>query len=222
MKMRVMALTMLVVGGLGSTSAQTKGDSFGKPGGIYLTSPVRHNYRVYLAKAFADGAEEAGFSRQETRAISQVFLDEAARLPGVPGGSYSNLDSGHSSSETHESNLGDVYADVYGKGYPQCCSEGQSLGEAHSVEKGSFLLRTFHAASDFLEQFSTIKLVVQPAPPRDYKVIINGEECPATEAGIYKVLPGDSVIDATRPSKQKCEWHGSIAAGATQEVDCPL
>ena len=77
-------------------------------------------------------------------------------------------------------------------------------------------------ATGLLERFSTIKLTVKPAPPRDYKVIVNGEECPATEAGIYKVMAGVSVINATRPDKPKCEWHGSIAPGGVQEVNCQL
>jgi len=82
--------------------------------------------------------------------------------------------------------------------------------------------RSVQSATAFFEKYSTIKLIVNPAPPRDYKVIVNGEECPATEAGTYKVMPGESVVNATRPSKPQCEWHGPIAPGAVQEVNCSL
>jgi hypothetical protein len=73
-----------------------------------------------------------------------------------------------------------------------------------------------------LERYSSIKLTVRPAPPRDYKVIVNGTQCPATDQGLYKVMPGESAINVSRPRKAQCEWHGLIAAGAVREVDCNL
>ena len=73
-----------------------------------------------------------------------------------------------------------------------------------------------------MEKFSTIKLEVQPAPPRDYKVVVNGEECPATEEGVYKVLPGDSSINVSRPNLPVCQWRGPLTAGQTRVVNCRL
>jgi hypothetical protein len=74
----------------------------------------------------------------------------------------------------------------------------------------------------YLQKFSTIKLEVQPAPPRDYSVVINGEKCPATDEGIYKVLPGNADVNVTRPAIAPCIWHGPVTEGQIQVVNCKL
>src|SRR4051794_24960436 len=40
-------------------------------------------------------------------------------------------------------------------------------------------------SSLWLVRFPTIRLNVNPTAPRDYVVSINGEDCPATEKGLY-------------------------------------
>src|SRR5262245_59999176 len=42
----------------------------------------------------------------------------------------------------------------------------------------------------WMARFPTIYLIVQPIPPRDYSISINGENCPATERSLYKVPAG--------------------------------
>jgi hypothetical protein len=76
------------------------------------------------------------------------------------------------------------------------------------------------ALSGWLERFPTIHLVVQPAPPRDYSVAINGEDCPATERGLYKVPFGSVEVRVVRTGRPPCVWSGKLVDGRTQEVSC--
>jgi hypothetical protein len=163
--------------------------------GVYLTAPVANEYRRSAANKFSKGAAQAGFSGDETQAFSKGMITGDIRFE--QGGKWGRIVSGD----------------------PNVRIDAEP-GRTKAGYLTSF--STVQSATEFLEKFSTIKLIVKPAPPRDYKVIVNGEECPATEAGIYKVMPGESVINASRPDKPKCEWHGSIAAGAIQQVDCSL
>jgi hypothetical protein len=82
-----------------------------------------------------------------------------------------------------------------------------------------------YAASNFgsyIRRFPTIKISVTPAPPRDYSVMINGENCPATEKSEYKVMPGASTVRVMRPARPVCEWSGTLDEGAIQLVTCGL
>jgi hypothetical protein len=72
----------------------------------------------------------------------------------------------------------------------------------------------------WLVRFPTIRLIVQPAPPRDYRVAINGEDCPATERGLYKVPAGPVMVRVVRTGKPPCVWNGNLEEGRTQEVPC--
>jgi hypothetical protein len=72
----------------------------------------------------------------------------------------------------------------------------------------------------WLENFPTIRLIVQPAPPRDYSVAINGEDCPPTERGLYKVPSGLVQVRVERAGKPPCVWSGRLTDGRTQEVPC--
>jgi hypothetical protein len=179
-----------------------RSDSFFEPTlnqlGAYLTAPVGDRYHRRLAEAFVKDASRAGFNPSETK----IFADSISRgdLRIIPGGAW-----GFIVPDGRDPNGLIVSADP-------------------DSPKVSYLrsLVSVRMATEFLEKYSTIKLIVKPAPPRDYHVVVNGEPCPATDAGIYKVLPGESIINATRPDKPKCEWHGSIAPGAVQEVDCSL
>jgi hypothetical protein len=72
----------------------------------------------------------------------------------------------------------------------------------------------------WLARFPTVHLVVQQTPPRDYTVAINGEACPATERGLYKVPGGNVEVQVVRLGKPPCVWNGFLELGRTQEVSC--
>jgi hypothetical protein len=176
-----------------------KSDSFLDPAinqlGIYLTTAVADAYRREAATKFSEGATRAGFNAQETASFASSLVKGDIQVRS--GGAWGVLVSG---------------------------DRQVALPANPGSEKVRYLnsFRTEQSLTGFLQRFATIKLIVNPAPPRDYKVVVNGEECPATEAGIYKVMPGKSAISTTRPSKPTCEWSGSIAPGAVQEVNCAL
>jgi hypothetical protein len=75
----------------------------------------------------------------------------------------------------------------------------------------------------FIKKFATVRLEVNPVPPRDYNVTINDEDCGAgTEKGVYHVLPGSVGVNVTRRGKPPCAWKGNIAEGKEQLVSCNL
>jgi hypothetical protein len=199
MKVRTLIMIAVVVSPI--ASAQTRDnkltyDQFFGPAlakqAPYLTGPVADSYRQVAAAKFLDGAEHAGFSSREAKGFSDGMVK--GDIIFVPGGVWGNIVS-------------------------------KQAGVEISLEPGkkkAYLLSFTDVQTAILEKYSTIRLLVKPAPPRDYKVIVNGEECPATEAGIYKVMPGESAVKVSRPSIKECEWHGPIGPGAVQEVDCSL
>ncbi|WP_166299588.1 hypothetical protein [Bradyrhizobium sp. 2S1] len=163
--------------------------------GVYLTAPVADDFRRISAAKFLEGAAQAGFNVHETTALSRGMV------------------------------AGDLRYESGGKsGWIASANADVRIAAEPGSSKAGYLqsFRTVERTTVILEKYSTIRLLVNPAPPRDYNVTVNGEVCPATEAGIYKVMPGESVVNATRPKKPKCEWRGSIAPGAVQEVKCAL
>jgi hypothetical protein len=73
----------------------------------------------------------------------------------------------------------------------------------------------------FLDRYGTLQLRIQPVPPRDYHVAINGEAAGTmTEKALYKVPPGVASVSVTRSPAPACEWRGLIASGETIEVPC--
>jgi hypothetical protein len=97
---------------------------------------------------------------------------------------------------------------------------GQATEEAREeVAKGRPTLN-LTILDGWLERFPTIHLIVQPVPPRDYNVTINGEDCPTTERGLYKVPFGRVEVRVERTGKPSCLWNGQLVDGRTQEVAC--
>jgi hypothetical protein len=74
--------------------------------------------------------------------------------------------------------------------------------------------------SGFLWKLPTIVLHVQPIPPKNYQVRINGENCPLTDQAKYLVPPGATVVEVTFPGKKACKWSGSLSESDQQNVDC--
>jgi hypothetical protein len=77
------------------------------------------------------------------------------------------------------------------------------------------------AAFALLEKFPTIHLTVQPVPPIDYTVAINGQDCPP-DRGAYKVPVGNFEIQVVRSGKPPCLQKGILSEGETRAVACKL
>jgi len=200
--MKIRAAIMVALASSQAANAQTNnakpGDRFFEPAlnqlGVYLTAPVADSYRRTAAAKFSEGAAQAGFTSFETKSFSDGMVMDDIRFE--PGGKSVWIVSR---------------------------AAGTRIAAEPGPSKAGYLLSfaSAQSATTFLERYSTIKLIVKPAPPRDYKVIVNGENCPATESGIYKVMPGESVVKAARPSKPQCDWHGPIAPGAINSSTSP-
>lgn len=73
-----------------------------------------------------------------------------------------------------------------------------------------------------LTRYPTVILAVQPVPPRDYSVRINGEELPVSEKAVYCVAPGSVTVRIERKGKPPCDWKGSVSEGQNQLILCTL
>ncbi|MBC7312345.1 MAG: hypothetical protein H5U11_07600, partial [Rhizobium sp.] len=73
-----------------------------------------------------------------------------------------------------------------------------------------------------LEPLPIVTVVVDPAPPIDYLIEINGERVRTTDKGRYRVDIGDVVVLVTRASRQDCLWRGNLKAREEQQVACKL
>src|SRR5262245_34351879 len=85
-----------------------------------------------------------------------------------------------------------------------------SISEALSYAQVGFYIRTY----------PRVQLDIQPVPPRDYKVLINGEQCPATMESQYAIRSGKVSVVVTRDPKPPCRWEGMLTSGAVQVVTC--
>lgn len=81
---------------------------------------------------------------------------------------------------------------------------------------------SFVFVSIVLDQLPTIHVVVEPAPPRDYRIVINGEDCPPTEESQYAAPAGAINVSVQRAGKKPCTWSGKLASGQAQQVKCSL
>lgn len=73
-----------------------------------------------------------------------------------------------------------------------------------------------------IERMPSITIVVDPVPPVDYLVQINGDPVRVNKEGRYRVDAGDVVVRVTRAARQDCLWKGNLQAGAVQQVACKL
>lgn len=73
-----------------------------------------------------------------------------------------------------------------------------------------------------IERMPSITIVVDPVPPVDYLVQINGDPVRVNNEGRYRVDAGDVVVRVTRASRQDCRWKGNLQAGAVPHVACKL
>jgi hypothetical protein len=74
--------------------------------------------------------------------------------------------------------------------------------------------------SSWIVRFPTIRIVVQPSPPRDYRISINDEDCPPTERSVYKVPIGITKVRVERVAHPPCLWEGNLIDGRVYDVRC--
>jgi hypothetical protein len=72
----------------------------------------------------------------------------------------------------------------------------------------------------WLDTLPTIRVLVQPKPPQDFQLTINGESCPATEKAMYRVPAGAVTVKVWRQGTAVCEKMYTTRPGSTYDVQC--
>jgi hypothetical protein len=166
--------------------------------GVYVTKAVTAQFPKYQAVQFSNKATSLGF--QNTEEVAVALRASKLKLVGAP---TLNAWAGSAAIEDESGNLNKL---------PIPRAQYRYVASLFSIT----------TVSDFLETFATVQLDVKPVPPRDYKVVINGDDCPTTDKAVYRVLPGVTTVNVTRAKKPPCTWNGDIPAGKEQLVSCKL
>jgi hypothetical protein len=164
--------------------------------GVYLTKSVRSALAAEIANSIAATAPRVGFNEKETTALVTGARDGSLKFRDYTGPYPA------AGAVFAETSLGDV--------------QFRNAVQLDTIQR----IASISSHSAFLEKFATVRLDVMPVPPRDYKVIINGEDCPATERSLYRVPAGDTAVNVTRIGKPACAWSGQIPSGSEHVVVC--
>jgi len=188
------ATTLVIPAPVSAQTTQTAAE-FG-PDGAYLTAPVREAVAKARADEFLKTADTLQFSPRETKLVTEGLRTRTLKAP-------SNYEFAGLHGGTFETPEGRVDANAE---------------QRQSIQKTML----FVPKATFFQKYAVIHVGVIPAPPRDYKVVINGEECPATDVSTYKVLPGKATVAVSRSGKTPCTWTGSVSSAKQEEVQCKL
>ena len=129
---------------------------------MVVTKGAREQLVRNVVAEFTASAHKAGLNPDDASRLSGALAD-GGTVEATPGGG--NL--------VGRSSTGKVMA---------------SVGMSNPDQSKVLLMgwRVDHIAWSILARYPTIHLVVQPVPPRDYSVKINGEDYPATESSVWR------------------------------------
>lgn len=71
-----------------------------------------------------------------------------------------------------------------------------------------------------LTRYPTGRLVVEPDPPKDFKVFFNDQVSEISETGIYRAPSGIISVRVVRDGKTPCIWQGLV--DGQKQIDCKL
>src|SRR5262249_39637562 len=148
-------------------------DRWASENNVFVTTSARNQLHEFLAASLSNSV---GLPKESASALSQEIRDtgslQFARVgpPTRSPGLFSVKTTGGAFRVTNE--------------------QAGVLAKLLSIE----------SISSWLERFPTVRVVVQPAPPVDYIVAINGEKCPP-EKGLYRVPAGLVDVQVTRVGK---------------------
>jgi hypothetical protein len=159
---------------------------------VYATKPVRDEIAKALIDQFLGSAKEAGFTSAESSVVTQGIRNST--LAFGQGGAMGVVRSS--------------------EGVVPIRNRTQLVAFQRILGGPAYIA--------VIEKYATVRLSVIPVPPRDYAVTINGEDCPATERSIYRVMPGSVTVEVIRKNKPACQWSGTIDRGKERVIDCSL
>jgi hypothetical protein len=191
--MRILSAGAFLLCLCAAASAQSAKDF--TPAGAYITAPVAKDLGRARASEFAKAASSAGFTSRETRVIARGLRDAAIALVDPSASVWR---------QTFETPHGSV--------------------TVSTIEQAGLIRRAmgYLPYADFFDHYATIRLAVRPAAPRDYKVVINGENYPVTDKATYLVRPGKVSVTVTRARKPPCTWTGAVSHAKVRAVKCGL
>jgi hypothetical protein len=189
--MRIICAGAFVLCLCAAASAQSAKDI--TPAGSFITAPVAKELGLARASEFRKAASTAGFTPKETRLVARGLREATITVVGASG-----------------------------SGWRQTFKTKQGSVSVTTIEQSGLIRHAmgYLPYPDFFDKYATIRLTVRPAAPRDYKVAINGEACPATEKSTYLVKPGKASVAVTRIGKPPCAWAGTVSGAKEQIVEC--
>jgi hypothetical protein len=190
-----------------SSSVDEAIDKWSKENGVIVTKDVRDQLARNSAIKFVTGAPEVGLKTIDAWQLGGVIAD---------GGTVEYTSRGKTVLLKGKSGAGNVVA--YASALP-------SQPDRPAAGWSDFLssLVDYVKIGEFLQTYPRLHLVVQPVPPRDYSVKINGRTYQPTEAALYGVVAGAIVrVRIERAGKPPCEWTGTVSDGQVQNIPCTL
>lgn len=187
-------------------------DKWSRERGVIVTSDVREQISRNLAFRFATDAPKVGLSTADAWHLGGAIAD-GGRVSVESRGSANNV-----AVLTGMSRTGATIASA------RINIEPPDQG-GHQPSRRSFWegLGDYFKVGEILQTYPQLHLVVQPVPPRDYSVTINGQTYDATDMGLYGVVPGATItVRVERPGKQPCDWSGQVMGGQVQTIACTL
>ena len=172
-----------------AASAQSAKDF--TPAGAFITAPVAKELGQARAAEFVKAASSAGFTSRETRLIARGLREATIKAVGASG-----------------------------SGWRQTFKTPHGSVTVSTIEQAGLIRRAmgYLPYPDFFDKYATVRLAVRPAAPRDYKVTINGEKCPATAKATYLVRPGKAKVTVTRAAQAALRLGRHGVAG--ERTDC--
>lgn len=99
-------------------------------------------------------------------------------------------------------------------------SNSLAKAETKEMESATNQIATTQNVGLWLQRFPTIRVIVQPTPPKEFLLTINGEACPATEKAMYRVPAGTVTVRVWRQGSAVCEKTHNTSPGSIYDVTC--
>jgi hypothetical protein len=190
---------------ISSSSVNEAVDRWSKEKGIVITSEVRRKLAADLAFEFTTNAQQAGVSTVEAWQLGGAIAS---------GGTVEYSTGKNSQTLRGKERTGKI---IFSADAPRPRITGNSMGE------WVLHLTDFFKISSLLQKYPKVHLIVNPVPPRDYSVKINGSTYEATEQSLYGVVSGTfTSIRVERLGKPPCLWAGVVSADDEVQIDCTL
>jgi hypothetical protein len=192
-----------------STNVNAGIDRWSKENRVVVTKEVRENVAGDLAFEVTTNARHTGLSTVEAWHLGGAIAD---------GGVIEYRPSATPSLQGKDATGRIIFSSNPPKDEP-------ASAEAINRSKWDWIryIADYSKIGRLLQKYPQIHLIVQPVPPRDYSVKVNGSTYEATERSLYGVPPGVTiVVRVERSGKPPCQWSGIVFDGQVQMVDCTL